>query len=276
MLDTYQCSSKEFLENSRMAIRIMETEQSIYEEMAQIMVDMITQNQGKPTVFICPVGPIAHYPIFVRKVNDSNISLKNVWFFNMDEYLDDQDQMIPTDNPLSFRGFMDRVVYSKIKPGLVMPKEQRLFPTPGKEQELDELLENLGNAVCCLTGVGINGHLAFNEPPDVSDPITDEEYAQISTRCLDLSKETIVNNGSRKIKGALDIMPRRCVSLGMRQILAAKMIKIYLYCDWQWGIMRKIVLEPPTRLAPASLLQLHPNSEMVISRELLDTKLSLP
>ena len=38
------------------------------------------------------------------------------------------------------------------------------------------------------------------------------------------------------------------------------------------GIMRKR-LEPPTRLAPASFLQLHPNSEMVITKELLNVKL---
>jgi hypothetical protein len=59
----------------------------------------------------------------------------------------------------------------------------------------------------------------------------------------------------------------------MKQILATKMIKIYLYCDWQWGIMRKIALEEATRFVPASFLQLHPNSEMVITKELLNTEL---
>jgi glucosamine-6-phosphate deaminase len=268
----YKCSPDEFLEKSMIPVRVLETEQEMYEEIAQIMVDTVKKKEGKTTVFICPVGPIGHYPVFVKKVNENNINLKNVWFFNMDEYLDDQDRMISMDNPLSFRGFMQREVYSKIKPDLIMPEEQRLFPIPGKEKQIDDLLSELG-CDCCLTGVGINGHIAFNEPPEENDPITDNEYMRIYTRCLNLSKETIINNGSRKIRGALDLMPKRCISLGMRQILSAKMIKIYLYCDWQWGIMRKIALEPPTRLAPASFLQLHPNSEMVITKELLNVKL---
>lgn len=45
---------------------------------------------------------------------------------------------------------------------------------------------------------------------------------------------------------------------------------IYLYCNWQWGIMRKIGLESPTKTAPASFLQNHPDSEMVITRDLFE------
>ena len=40
---------------------------------------------GENTVFICPVGPVGQYPYFVDMVNEQNISLKNVWFINMDE-----------------------------------------------------------------------------------------------------------------------------------------------------------------------------------------------
>ena len=39
---------------------------------------------GENTVFICPVGPVGQYPYFVDMVNEQNISLKNVWFINMD------------------------------------------------------------------------------------------------------------------------------------------------------------------------------------------------
>ena len=48
----------------------------------------------------------------------------------MDEYLDDDRKWVPMDHPLSFRGFMERTVYSQIKPELVMPPEQRVFPDP--------------------------------------------------------------------------------------------------------------------------------------------------
>ncbi|MBO5370050.1 MAG: glucosamine-6-phosphate isomerase [Clostridia bacterium] len=273
MTNTYTCSSEEFMQNKRMPVRIMETEQSMYEEIAQIMVDTIKEKnaKGEKTLIICPVGPIMQYPVFAKKVNEEKVSLKNVWFVNMDEYLDENEELIDRSSILSFRSTMDRLCYSQIDPELVMPESQRLFPVPGKEAEIDALIEEMG-ADLCLTGVGINGHIAFNEPPEADDPITDEGYENISTRCLDISRETITNNGANKICGALDVFPKRCVTLGMKQLLSAKKFKIYLYCNWQWGIMRKVALEAPTRTAPATFLQNHPDAEMVITRDLYEKK----
>ncbi len=274
MTNTYTCSSEEFMKNKRMPVRIMETEQDMYEEIAQIMVDTIKAKNEEKTLIICPVGPIMQYPIFAQKVNKERISLKNVWFVNMDEYLDDNDELIARSSILSFRSTMDRLCYSQIDPNLVMPESQRLFPIPGKEAEIDALIESMG-ADLCLTGVGINGHIAFNEPPEAGDPISDKEYENISTRCLDISRETITNNGANKICGALDVFPKRCVTLGMKQLLSAKKFKIYLYCNWQWGIMRKVALEEPTRTAPASFLQNHPDAEMVITEDLYKKNLNI-
>ena len=96
------------------------------------MVDEIKRKNalGERTVFICPVGPVGQYPYFVDMVNQENISLKNVWFLNMDEYLTDDQEWIDHDHPLSFRGFMDRTVYTKLKPELVMPEGPACLPGP--------------------------------------------------------------------------------------------------------------------------------------------------
>ena len=155
---------------------------------------------------------------------------------------------------------------SRIDEDLVMPVEQRLFPEPGHEEEIDKLFASFEKIDLCLTGVGINGHIAFNEPP-VED-ITDEEFGKIGTRCMNIATETVVNNGANKLRGALDIFPKRCITLGMKQLLSAKKFKVYLYCAWQWGIMRKITLAPWSKSAPASYLQLHNDAEVVVTEEL--------
>ena len=271
MKQTYLCSPEELKNNAKIPFRVMEREDDMYEEIAQLMVDAIKEKnaRGERTLIICPVGPIKQYPIFAEKVNAENVSLKDVWFVNMDEYLGEDGELISRDSVLSFRTTMDRLCYSLIKPELVMPESQRLFPIPGKESEIDTLIAEMG-ADLCLTGVGINGHIAFNEPPEYDT--TDSEYESIGTRCLDIARETITNNGANKICGALDVFPRRCVTLGMKQLLCAKTLKVYLYCPWQWGIMRKIALEPASRTAPASFLQHHPNAEMVVTRELFEKR----
>lgn len=267
MEKTYTCSPKELSDNSRIPFRVMGQEEDMYKEIARIMADTIKAKNGERTVIICPVGPIRQYPIFAEIVNSEGIDLKNVWFINMDEYLDEKGELISYESPLSFRATMDRLCYSLINPELVMPENQRIFPEPGKEAEIDAFIETSG-ADLCLTGVGINGHIAFNEPPEYD--ISDEEFENIGTRCLDIARETITNNGANKICGALDMFPKRCISLGMKQLLSAKQLKVYLYCPWQWGIMRKIALEPATVTAPASFLQNHPNAEMVVTKDLYE------
>lgn len=270
MVNTYTCTPEEWKNNTKIPMRVMETEESMYQEIGRIMADTIKNNGDDKTVIICPVGPIFQYPIFAEIVNKERISLKNCWFINMDEYLLDGDKTIDYDNILSFHQTMDRMLYSQIDEELLMPPEQRLFPEPGQEKEIDELIEKLGKVDLCLTGVGINGHIAFNESASPEDNITDEEFRNLGTRCLNIAKETIVNNGANKLRGALDIFPKRCVTLGMKQLLSAKVFKVYLYCNWQWGIARKISLEEASRFAPASFLQQHPDSEMVITKDMYE------
>ncbi len=272
-MNIYKATREELFENTKIPLRALKSEADMYEEMAEIMANCIEQANGEQVVFIVPVGPIGQYPPFVKRVNERRISLKNCWFINMDEYLTDEDEYIAYDNILNFHNIMDKWLYSQIDPELIMPESQRLFPVPGKEKEMDALLDSFPKIDLCLTGVGINGHLAFNEPPAADEPITDEEYFNLGTRCLDISRETIVNNGAHKIRGALDIFPKRCITLGLKHLMRAKIFKVYLNCDWQWGIMRKITLGDVTRLAPASFMQNHPNSEVVITEDMADFKM---
>ena len=275
-MNPYTCSKEEFLKQALIPVRIVKDEFAMYDEMARLMAEKIVENnrKGEKTVMIVPVGPIAQYPRLVKLINDQKISLKNVWFINMDEYLTDDDKPISVHDPLSFHMIMNRDFYSKVDAALVMPESQRLFPEPGKEREIDALIDSLGKVDMCLTGVGINGHIAFNEPPEADDPITDEGYKNSNTRRLNISKETVVNNGSRKIRGALDIFPKRCITLGMRQLLKAETLKVYLNCDWQWGIMRNMALERENRTLPVSFLQSHSNAEMIISEDLYNFSLA--
>ena len=128
-MDYYQISAEELGKNSKIPILKLSDSGEVFYELALEMKETIEKNNqaGRHTVFICPVGPIGQYPIFVRLVNRDRVSLKNCWFINMDEYLNDDETYISEDSPLSFRGFMKRSVYEKIDPELVMPQEQRIF-----------------------------------------------------------------------------------------------------------------------------------------------------
>ena len=110
-------------------------EWDVYLDMALVMLEEIMKNnaQKKKTVMIVPVGPTDQYPILVKLVNQLKVSLKNVWFFNMDEYMVSPNEMINTTNVMSFQRRMNDEFYSRVEEDLVMAKSQRMFPCVGKE-----------------------------------------------------------------------------------------------------------------------------------------------
>ena len=244
-------------------IRVVDGEWDVYFDMALKMLDEIMKNNalGKKTVMIVPVGPTQQYPILAKMVNQLNVSLKNVWFFNMDEYMISPDECIDFNDKMSFHKRMDDEFYSRVREDLVMPNEQRNFPIPGKEEEYDKLIDELGGVDLCLGGLGINGHIAFNEPAEAGDNITAQEYAELGTRVLPVSRETQAINAYGYKRGDLRAMPTWCITVGMKQILASRKIYIALNRDWQHGIAKHVFNDKPQPQIPATLLQGHKDVE---------------
>lgn len=262
-MDYFKLTKEDLGKNSKIPIVALGSAGEVFYEMALDMIQNIEQNnaKGEKTVFICPVGPVGQYPIFVRLVNERNVSLKNTWFFNMDEYLQDNDTYIDTENPLSFRGFMNRTVYNKIKPELVMPENQRVFPDPKNPEKLDEMLGALGGAQVCYGGIGITGHVAFNEPENV--PV--DEFGKRPTRKLSISPETRAVNSIGDLGGAINAMPRRCITIGMKSILAAKKIRLYCFRDWHRAVVRQAAYGDVTASFPVTLVQNHPDARITVT-----------
>lgn len=258
MHEYYYYTKEELLKNPKIPLIVMEDNAAVFQSIAQEMADEIERKNkaGETTVFICPVGPVGQYPYFVDIVNSKNIDLKNVWFINMDEYLTDDKQWIPKEHRLSFRGFMDRTVYTKIKPELVMPESQRVFPDPKNLDNIPQLIEKLGGVDIAFGGIGINGHVAFNEP---QDDLTGEEFLQLKTRVLDISKETRAVNSIGDLNGALDDMPHYCVTIGINEISHARKIRLGCFRDWHRSVVRHAAYGEPEAHFPVSLLQSHPD-----------------
>lgn len=240
-------------------IKTVPHEWDVYFDMALAMLEEIMKNNaaGKKTVMIVPVGPTDQYPILARLVNQLRVSLKDVWFFNMDEYMWSESKMIEKDHVMSFERRMNDEFYSHVDAELVMPKEQRLFPCVGKEAEYDALIEKLGGVDACFGGLGINGHLAFNEPPEADAPMSAEDFAALGTRVLPISRETKTINAYGYQRGDLRGMPEWCITVGMKQILSAKRVYIALNRPWQHGIFKHVLFDEITSAIPATLLRTH-------------------
>ena len=116
----------------------------------------------------------------------------------------------------------------------------------------------------CFGGIGINGHIAFNEPPEPGESVTVEEFARLSTRALPLSRETCTIN-SVTVGGEIGVVPRRAVTVGMKEILAARRLRFYCNRPWQSAVVRQVLHGPITAACPASLLRLHPDATITVA-----------
>lgn len=255
----YSYTKEQLLAAPKIPMCVMEDKPTVFRAIAREMADEITaRNQrGETTVFICPVGPVGQYPYFVDMVNSERISLKNCWFINMDEYLGDDMQWISMEHPLSFRGFMERTVYSQIDEELNVPADHRVFPDPNNLGYIPELIEKLGGVDVCFGGIGINGHLAFNE----ADPtLTPEEFKQLKTRVLPITKETRTANAIGDFGGVLEDMPTHCVTIGFNEIYNARKIRLGIFRDWHRAVARRAGYGEMTADFPVSILADHPDA----------------
>jgi glucosamine-6-phosphate deaminase len=259
-----QLPVEQLQQDAKAPLRLAPDRPALYEAFAREIADEIkTRNAaGAPTRLILPVGPIGQFPALAEICNRERISWKSVWTFNMDEYCDWEGRSIPLEHPLSFEGYMRREFFAQLDPELRIPDDQVFFPRIERIDEVSETIDKLGGIDTCYGGIGIHGHVAFNEPP-ISRfyQVSLEEFRNSRTRVLPLAPETMVMNSIRRVGGNFYTFPPMAITVGMKDILESRRIR--LFCDggdWQKAILRIALLGEVSTHYPATLLQEHPDA----------------
>ena len=222
--------------------------------------------QGQHTRLIVPVGPTGQYPILAEGLNAEPISLADCWLFYMDENCDDQQRAVPADHPLSFKGEAHELFLDHLDPVLGLQPEHVVFPDESNIGELAGMIEAAGGIDTCYGGIGIHGHVAFNEPePGVADS---------APRLVRLNDFTVTINAARAhVGGNLECFPRFAYTLGMRQILGARRIRLYCRngCEFDWAntVLRLALLGTPGDDYPVTHIRSHADYVITTDRDTL-------
>lgn len=221
---------------------------------------------GRPrAVFIVPVGPVGQYDLLAERCNAERIDLGRLVLLNMDEYLDESGNWIDPADPLSFRFHMRRHFLDRLDPALAPAAV--IFPDPRDPGAVQREIDRLGGVDVAYGGVGVTGHLAFNDPPEPGEPDDLAAFAALPARVVTLSRETRVIGAVNAARGNLLRMPRQAVTLGMREILAARKLRVYLHRPYGGAMLRLLLHGPVTAQVPASLLQRHPDAAAIVTPE---------
>jgi glucosamine-6-phosphate deaminase len=205
-----------------------------------------------------PCGPKSWYAPFTRIVNEEEVSLSKVYVFHMDECLDWQGQLLPKNHPYNFRTFMETHFYGGINPDLSVPENQRFFPTPYNIPEINNAIEE-GPIDITLGGWGQDGHLAYNQTRrHPFSTIALDDLRNSTTRLQDNNLDTIITLGQRSFGAAYQFVPPMSVTLGVKQCLSAKKVRVYSDTGtWKQTALRVALFSMPTVEYPMTLLQEH-------------------
>ena len=234
--------------------------------MARELVDEIRQHneKGEATRAILPCGPSCWYAPFTDLVNREKVSLENLVVFHMDECLDWQGRELPRAHPYSFRGFMERHFYDPVEPGLRVPQGNRVWLNAGNieavRRRIWEAPDGL-TAISLTAGGARTGTWPTTRPGGIPSARSAlEDLRSSSIRIQENNLDTILALAQRTFGAAYQFVPPMSVTLGMKEVLAAR--KIRLFSDtgaWKQTALRVALFGPVTPEYPITLLQDHPD-----------------
>jgi glucosamine-6-phosphate deaminase len=246
--------------------------------MARELVDEITASAeaGRRFRVVIPCGPSGWYAPFTSLVNAEQVSLRHVEVFHMDECLDWEGRPLPRAHPYSFRGFMEASFYGPIEAELNVPEGSRHWPEPPLLAEITgALLESPADLV--YGGWGQDGHIAYNQARrHPFSPISVSQLRRSTARVQDNNLDTVVALAQRTFGGAYQFVPPMSVTLGVREILAARRIRLFSDTGaWKQTALRVGLFSPVTAEYPITLLQEHPDALLTATVETATHPISL-
>ena len=183
---------------------------------------------------------------------DNKIDWRKVEMFHLDEYVG-----LPLTHPASFRKYLfERLIH---KVGIT---NHHLLDGTG---DANETVRVVGDALrsapvdVAFVGIGENGHLAFNDPP--ADFQTEEPYL-----IVELDEACVRQQVGEGWFANISEVPRRAISMSVRQILKAKEI-VCVVPDARKAAAVKLCFEGEiSPMAPASILRTHPAATIYLDR----------
>ena len=212
------------------------------------------EKEGKKAVIGLATGssPKTLYAELVRMHQNEGLSFKNVIAFNLDQYYPmDKDAL------QSYHYFMRKNLFEQTDidpnnyhlPDGMIPKDKVKEHCVNYEKQI----EDAGGLDLQILGIGVNGHIGFNEPGS---------GIYTKTRLITLDNSTRLANAYEF--GNMSQVPRMAITMGISTILKSKKIILMAWGQTKAPVVKKAVEEDDTEDVPASLLQNHDDCTFVI------------
>lgn len=227
-----------------------------YEELSKKAAELIIEQVRKKPNSVLGLAtgetPLGAYKEIIKAYRQKKVSFAKVKTFNLDEYWP-----ISRKNKNSFYYTMFKNFLSKID---IQKKNVHILNSesinPAAECNNYSKLLSKNRIDLQILGIGVNGHVGFNEP---------ESSFNSKTRLIKLTESTIKRN-SRLFKDKNKI-PKKALTMGMSEIMKAKRIILLASGKPKKPIISKLIKIKPTEKIPASVIKKHKNSILIVDEK---------
>src|SRR4029078_12455155 len=196
--------------------------------------------------------PKTLYRELVRMHKEEKLSFKNVITFNLDQYYP-----INNDALQSYQRFMKVNLFNHID---IDPKNTHIPNGEIKKEDIKEhcrqyekMIEDAGGIELQILGIGINGHIGFNEPGS---------SIHSKTRLISLDNSTRIANAYEFAN--ISEVPRLAITMGIGEILKAQKIILMAWGPAKAPVIKEAGDADHTDHVPGSLLQNHDDVTFVV------------
>lgn len=229
-----------------------ETYDELSNKSAAIIATQILANPKSVLGLATGSSPIGTYQKLIENYKRGELDFSEIRTVNLDEYVG-----ISEDNHQSYRYFMNETLFNHIN----ICKSNTYVPNGCAENlniealEYDRIIKRLGGIDLQLLGIGLDGHIGFNEPDNVFIK---------ETHTVELDRSTIRAN-ARFFADESEV-PQKAITMGMEGIMSSKQVLLIANGESKKEIIEKAFFGPITPKIPASILQLHNNLTVIYSK----------
>ncbi|NGQ95963.1 glucosamine-6-phosphate deaminase [Brevibacillus sp. SYP-B805] len=234
-----------------MNLHVFESYEEMSVNVAQCIIDLVKE---KPDALICLPGgstPLGTYRELVKAVQEGRVDFSRVTFVGLDEFVG-----LGREDEGSCQHFLFTEVYGPlgIKESQIHLFDAKASDLQAECRRIDELLFRRGPLDLILLGIGVNGHLGFNEPG-----VSFDSYCHVVD--LDEVTKTV---GQKYFKEPKQLS--QGITLGIKHMLEARKVVLAANGPQKAEAVYQALRGEVTPSLPASVLQTHPNAHFYLDK----------
>ena len=194
-------------------------------------------------------SPVGTYQELVRRCQAGELDFSQVRTVNLDEYVG-----LDRNHDQSYAYFMRDNLFDHVNLELSNTNVPDGMDPDGDGAcaRYDQIIRDLGGIDLQLLGLGVNGHIGFNEPADAFSTGTHQVTLTESTR-----------DANKRFFASIDEVPTHARTMGTREILQARRVLMVASGANKAQAIKDAFFGPVTPEVPASILQYHPDFTLV-------------